>query len=48
MPLSHLVAAGQYEHHLPLPPMVIGLLIFAFFCVLMMALLMFGKGRPHS
>ena len=35
-------------HTLPVPPEVIGLCVFVFFCILMMALLMFGKGRPHA
>jgi hypothetical protein len=40
--------AVDREHDLPMPPMVIGLLIFLFFCVVMLGLLMFGKGRPHA
>ncbi|MEJ7629846.1 MAG: hypothetical protein WKF54_09675 [Nocardioidaceae bacterium] len=47
--MSSLTAqAVDREHELPMPPMVMGLLIFVFFCVVMAALLMFGKGRPHS
>ena len=42
------LTAEDRTHHLPMPPMVIGLLIFSFFCVVMLGLLMFGKGRPHA
>jgi hypothetical protein len=45
---SLVTLAADREHNLPVPPEVIGLGIFVFFCILMMALLMFGKGRPHS
>ena len=48
MSSSLINVAVDREHDLPVPPMVIGLLIFALFCVLMLALLMFGKGRPHA
>jgi hypothetical protein len=40
--------AVDRPHHLPVPPLVIGLTIFIVFCILMTALLMFGKGRPHA
>ena len=45
---SLITLAVDREHELPMPPLVIGLLIFAFFVVVMVGLLMFGKGRPHS
>lgn len=48
MSLSLITVAVDREHDLPVPPMVIGLAIFVVFCILMLALLMFGKGRPHS
>ncbi|MDP9318252.1 MAG: hypothetical protein M3O94_04100 [Actinomycetota bacterium] len=48
MSSSLITLAVDREHDLPMPPMAIGLLIFLFFCVVMTALLMFGKGRPHS
>ncbi len=43
-----LTLAVDREHDLPMPPLVIGLLSFVLFCVVMAALLMFGKGRPHA
>jgi hypothetical protein len=48
MSSSLITLAADRKHHLPMPPMAIGLLIFLFFCVVMLALLMFGKGRPHA
>ena len=48
MSSSLITLAVDREHDLPMPPLVIGLLIFAVFCVVMMGLLMFGKGRPHT
>jgi len=45
---SFITLAVDREHELPMPPYVIGLLIFLLFCVVMTALLMFGKGRPHT
>jgi hypothetical protein len=48
MSLSLITLAVDREHDLPVPPMVVGLLIFLFFCVVMLGLLMFGKGRPHA
>jgi hypothetical protein len=48
MSSSLITLAADREHELPMPPMVIGLLIFALFCVVMFALLTFGKGRPHA
>jgi len=48
MASSLITVAVDREHDLPVPPFVVGLLIFGLFCVLMLALLMFGKGRPHS
>jgi hypothetical protein len=48
MSSSLITMTVEREHELPMPPLVIGLLIFAFFCVVMMGLLIFGKGRPHA
>jgi hypothetical protein len=48
MSSSLITLAVDREHDLPMPPLVIGLLIFVLFGVGMLALLMFGKGRPHS
>ena len=48
MSSSLITMAAERKHDLPMPPMAIGLLIFAFFCVVMLALLIFGKGRPHA
>jgi hypothetical protein len=41
-------AAEETTRSLPAPPLVIGALAFAVLLALMLALLMFGKGRPHS
>lgn len=41
-------AAEQTTRSLPAPPIVIGALTFALLLTLMLTLLMFGKGRPHS
>jgi hypothetical protein len=45
---SLIAQAADREHDLPMPPLVIGLVIFLFFCVVMVGLLMFGKGRHHA
>lgn len=42
------LAAEEHTRDLPAPPIVYGLVTFAILLVLMVALLMFGKGRPHS
>ena len=47
MSLIHLAAAEEQTRDLPVPPIVIGLVTFGILLVLMAALLMFGKGRPH-
>ncbi len=43
-----LTAAAETTRTLPVPAPVIGALAFALLLSLMLALLMFGKGRPHS
>ena len=49
MPLN-LIWAAQEEHtrDLPVDPIVIGLGTFIFLLVLVLAVLVFGKGRPHA
>ncbi len=42
------LAAEEKLRDLPAPPIVFGLLAFAILIVLMVGLLMFGKGRTHS
>ena len=48
MSLSLVALAVDRERDLPVPAYVVGITAFLIFCVLMMGLLMFGKGRPHS
>ncbi len=43
-----MLAAEAKLRPLPAPPFVIGLLAFCLLLALLVALLMFGKGRPHS
>ncbi len=43
-----LAAAQQAATQLPVPAEFFGLLAFLLLMSLMLALLMFGKGRPHS
>jgi hypothetical protein len=43
-----LVAQGEHIHNLPFPALVFGLLAFLMLCAMLVAVLMFGKGRPHS
>jgi hypothetical protein len=43
-----LLAAEEQSRHLPAPPIVFGLIAFGLLQALMLGLLMFGKGRPHS
>ena len=42
------LAAEEHLRDLPVPPVVFGIVTFSILCVLMVGLLMFGKGRPHS
>jgi hypothetical protein len=42
------LAAEEQLRDLPAPPIVFGLVTFAILLVLLVGLLMFGKGRPHS
>jgi hypothetical protein len=49
MLLTTVVASGAEEtHEPPVDPIVFGLVAFAILAVLIVAVLMFGKGRPHS
>ncbi len=48
MSLSLITLAADRQRDLPVSPWVFGVSIFAFFCILMLGLLMFGKGRPHA
>lgn len=42
------LAAEEQTRDLPADPIVFGAITFAILLVLMLGLLMFGKGRPHS
>jgi hypothetical protein len=45
----HVIMAVQEQtRHLPAPPIVFGIIVFALLQLMMVGLLMFGKGRPHS
>ena len=41
-------SAEQQLRHLPAPPIVFGLVSFLLLLTLIFALLVFGKGRPHT
>jgi hypothetical protein len=45
---SVLTVLAEHGHKLPADPIVIGLTSFVLLLLMMVALLMFGKGRPHS
>jgi hypothetical protein len=42
------VRAEEELRELPIEPIWVGVIILAAFVVLMIALLAFGKGRPHT
>ncbi len=42
------LAAAEQTRDLPVDPIVFGLVTFVLLLTLMVGLLMFGKGRPHS
>jgi hypothetical protein len=42
------LAAEEQTRDLPAPPIVYGIIVFVALLLLMVALLMFGKGRPHT
>jgi hypothetical protein len=48
MPLTYLAAAEEQTRDLPAPPYVIGLITLLLLLAMLVGLLMFGKGRPHS
>ncbi len=49
MLLTTVLAQGAEEtSELPAEPWVFGLVAFALLTAMLVALLMFGKGRPHS
>jgi hypothetical protein len=48
MPADVLLAAEEHLRDLAMPPLVYGLLVFVIFVVLLVGVLIFGKGRPHS
>jgi hypothetical protein len=41
------VRAAEETRDLPLPPLAIGLLAFGILTLMLIAVLGFGKGRPH-
>jgi hypothetical protein len=43
-----LMAQVEHTRELPVDPIVFGLGTFAFLLLLVVAVLMFGKGRPHA
>ncbi len=47
MTLIQLAAAEEQTRDLPASPIVIGLVSFGLLLLLLVGLLMFGKGRPH-
>jgi hypothetical protein len=47
MSIHAALAAEEKTRDLPAPPVVYGIVVFAIFVVLIVAVLMFGKGRPH-
>jgi uncharacterized membrane protein len=48
MSIDAALAAEEKTRDLPVPPIVYGAVAFAVFVVFVVAVLMFGKGRPHS
>jgi hypothetical protein len=48
MSIDAVLAAEEKTRDLPAPPVVYGIAVFVVFVVLIVALLMFGKGRPHT
>lgn len=40
-------AAEEHLRDLPAPAWVFGVVMFAILCTLLIAVLVFGKGRPH-
>lgn len=48
MASSLLITAEETTRELPADPLVYGVLAFGLLMLMMLGLLMFGKGRPHS
>jgi hypothetical protein len=48
MSIDAVLAAEEKTRDFPVPPIVYGMVVFGVFVVLIVAVLMFGKGRPHS
>jgi hypothetical protein len=49
MQVTTVLAQGaEQTHELPADPIVFGLVAFALLSALIVGVLMFGKGRPHS
>ncbi|MEJ7707367.1 MAG: hypothetical protein WKF82_08900 [Nocardioidaceae bacterium] len=48
MSLNNTVVAAEELRELPADPIVFGALAFVLLMLLLLGLLMFGKGRPHS
>ena len=49
MQVTTVLAQGaEQTHELPAEPIVFGLVAFALLSALLVGVLMFGKGRPHS
>ena len=48
MSLHLMLSAEEPLRHLPAPPIVIGLLAFGLLLAMLFAVLVFGKGRPHT
>ncbi|MBA2573198.1 MAG: hypothetical protein M3423_00995 [Actinomycetota bacterium] len=45
---TNLVIAAEELRELPADPLVFGVVAFVLMLALLLGLLMFGKGRPHS
>jgi hypothetical protein len=48
MPVDLMYSAEEQLRQLPAPPIVFGLVAFLLLLSLLFALLVFGKGRPHT
>ncbi|MEJ7742208.1 MAG: hypothetical protein WKF73_06455 [Nocardioidaceae bacterium] len=48
MSANSLAVAAEELRELPVHPLVFGALAFVLLLTLLLGLLMFGKGRPHS
>jgi hypothetical protein len=48
MQITSLATEGEHLRELPVPPIVIGTGSFVLLMMLIVAVLIFGRGRPHS